>query len=142
MAHRRLEPGALGTQHPDQPIFISAELAQAWWAVSDSNGRPSGCKPDALAAELTAPVSHRTGTCARGQRPLRVLRISLLVGVFFPFSLCLRGGPSSRLPCTFASQPVHFSFRFRAQDSTACCFLAILSLTWPAKSSSTLASRR
>jgi hypothetical protein len=25
-----------------------------WWAVSDLNGRPSGCKPDALTAELTA----------------------------------------------------------------------------------------
>lgn len=25
-----------------------------WWAISDSNGGPSGCKPDALTAELTA----------------------------------------------------------------------------------------
>ena len=29
-----------------------------WWAVSDLNGRPSGCKPDALTAELTARVCH------------------------------------------------------------------------------------
>jgi|SRR5580700_7679897 hypothetical protein len=26
-----------------------------WWAVRDLNTRPSGCKPDALTAELTAP---------------------------------------------------------------------------------------
>ena len=33
-----------------------------WWAVSDLNGRPSGCKPDALTAELTAPrVLDSTG---------------------------------------------------------------------------------
>jgi hypothetical protein len=25
-----------------------------WWAVRDLNTRPSGCKPDALTAELTA----------------------------------------------------------------------------------------
>ena len=25
-----------------------------WWAVQDLNLRPSGCKPDALTAELTA----------------------------------------------------------------------------------------
>jgi hypothetical protein len=25
-----------------------------WWAVSDLNAGPSGCKPDALTAELTA----------------------------------------------------------------------------------------
>jgi integrase len=27
-----------------------------WWAVSDLNAGPSGCKPDALTAELTAHV--------------------------------------------------------------------------------------
>jgi hypothetical protein len=27
-----------------------------WWAVRDLNTRPSGCKPDALTAELTAPA--------------------------------------------------------------------------------------
>ena len=27
-----------------------------WWAVQDLNLRPSGCKPDALTAELTAHV--------------------------------------------------------------------------------------
>src|SRR3989442_14636957 len=37
-----------------------------WWAVSDSNGRPSGCKPDALTAELTAP-HHRTGSAGHRQ---------------------------------------------------------------------------
>ncbi len=37
-----------------------------WWAVSDSNGRPSGCKPDALTAELTAP-HHRSRTVPQRQ---------------------------------------------------------------------------
>ena len=27
-----------------------------WWAVRDLNTRPSGCKPDALTAELTAQI--------------------------------------------------------------------------------------
>jgi hypothetical protein len=31
-----------------------AEKIPDWWAVSDLNGRPPGCKPDALTAELTA----------------------------------------------------------------------------------------
>ena len=30
------------------------EMILDWWAVSDLNGRPPGCKPDALTAELTA----------------------------------------------------------------------------------------
>ena len=28
-----------------------------WWAVRGSNSRPSGCKPDALPTELTAPIN-------------------------------------------------------------------------------------
>src|SRR4029077_8891424 len=33
--------------------------SKTWWAVSDLNAGPSGCKPDALTAELTAHVSRR-----------------------------------------------------------------------------------
>ena len=29
-------------------------MVTGWWAISDLNGGPSGCKPDALTAELTA----------------------------------------------------------------------------------------
>ena len=28
--------------------------AHGWWALSDLNGRPFGCKPNALTAELSA----------------------------------------------------------------------------------------
>ena len=31
-----------------------AGMIPDWWAVRDLNTRPSGCKPDALTAELTA----------------------------------------------------------------------------------------
>jgi hypothetical protein len=29
-------------------------VATQWWALSDLNGRPFGCKPNALTAELSA----------------------------------------------------------------------------------------
>src|SRR6266853_1032949 len=29
-------------------------IASPWWALSDLNGRPFGCKPNALTAELSA----------------------------------------------------------------------------------------
>jgi hypothetical protein len=29
-------------------------VASQWWALSDLNGRPFGCKPNALTAELSA----------------------------------------------------------------------------------------
>src|SRR6266853_6721356 len=29
-------------------------IASQWWALSDLNGRPFGCKPNALTAELSA----------------------------------------------------------------------------------------
>src|SRR6266853_5272599 len=32
--------------------------ASQWWALSDLNGRPFGCKPNALTAELSALTSH------------------------------------------------------------------------------------
>src|SRR5690348_631432 len=35
---------------------IEGRWLRRWWAVSDLNTRPSGCKPDALTAELTARV--------------------------------------------------------------------------------------
>jgi hypothetical protein len=43
-----------------------------WWAVRDLNTRPSGCKPDALTAELTAPrlqILQVTGTDAKRKPP-------------------------------------------------------------------------
>src|SRR2546422_3792151 len=58
----------------DRAAFSPTELrprgneSHGWWAVSDSNGRPSGCKPDALPAELTAPEIHRTGSPNERQR--------------------------------------------------------------------------
>jgi hypothetical protein len=41
--------------------YVPAEdygVAHGWWALSDLNGRPFGCKPNALTAELSAPTSH------------------------------------------------------------------------------------
>src|SRR5882672_6427335 len=44
--------------------------ASQWWALSDLNGRPFGCKPNALTAELSAQpiLLHRTGRGAKRQR--------------------------------------------------------------------------
>src|SRR5260370_40280149 len=59
-----LEPAtsAVTGQRSNQMNYVPAEWAShGWWAVSDSNGGPSGCKPKALTAELTAP-HHRTGS--------------------------------------------------------------------------------
>ncbi len=34
-------------------------LLKGWWTLGDLNPRPSGCKPDALPTELSAPVAVR-----------------------------------------------------------------------------------
>jgi hypothetical protein len=39
------------------PTFL-AKYLNYWWAVTDSNCRPPGCKPGALPAELTALEAH------------------------------------------------------------------------------------
>src|SRR5258708_32036894 len=46
------------------------KLLILWWALSDLNGRPFGCKPNALTAELSAQpiLLHRTGSGAKRQR--------------------------------------------------------------------------
>jgi hypothetical protein len=38
------------------PSVARPSEAQQWWALSDLNGRPFGCKPNALTAELSAPI--------------------------------------------------------------------------------------
>jgi hypothetical protein len=45
-----------------------AEQGEGWWAVSDLNTGPSGCKPDALTAELTALGVHPSEPCTARQR--------------------------------------------------------------------------
>src|ERR1700739_1415781 len=46
--------------------------ASEWWALSDLNGRPFGCKPNALTAELSAhPAFHRTRRGKKRQRTVR-----------------------------------------------------------------------
>jgi hypothetical protein len=42
-------------------------LQSSWWAVTDSNRRPSRCKRDALPAELTALAQALPPRCARWQ---------------------------------------------------------------------------
>ena len=44
------------------------EETHGWWALSDLNGRPFGCKPNALTAELSAQLNDRTGSGAKRQR--------------------------------------------------------------------------
>src|ERR1700722_4263945 len=54
--------------------FVGVSFRFIWWAVTGSNRRPSGCKPDALPTELTAlsaapvfnPLAHQAQS--RGAR--------------------------------------------------------------------------
>src|SRR5713226_3318783 len=55
-----------------------------WWALSDLNGRPFGCKPNALTAELSAPSQFIVqeapgGVNAPPQAPVRVRKALLQV---------------------------------------------------------------
>src|ERR1700675_4197429 len=51
-AHGAYGSGNFRRDHPAMVEIIPAE--GPWWAVTDSNRRPSRCKRDALPAELTA----------------------------------------------------------------------------------------
>jgi hypothetical protein len=57
-----------------------------WWAVQDLNLRPSGCKPDALTAELTAHFCNvRLRDCRVRRNPsarLASILFFLLIGLF------------------------------------------------------------
>ncbi len=44
-----------------------------WWALSDLNGRPFGCKPNALTAELSAHTQFIVQEAARGVNARRIL---------------------------------------------------------------------
>ena len=50
-----LATSAVTGQRSNQLNYVPAVFTD-WWAISDSNGGPSGCKPDALTAELTAHI--------------------------------------------------------------------------------------
>ena len=41
-------------------------VTSQWWALSDLNGRPFGCKPNALTAELSALSQFIVQQAARG----------------------------------------------------------------------------
>ena len=63
-----LATSAVTGQRSNQLNYVPASNA-GWWAVSDLNTGPSGCKPDALTAELTArETTHRNGTRGGRQR--------------------------------------------------------------------------
>jgi hypothetical protein len=50
-----LATSAVTGQRSNQLNYVPAEGCCArWWALSDLNGRPFGCKPNALTAELSA----------------------------------------------------------------------------------------
>ena len=48
-----------------QPTELKG-IASQWWALSDLNGRPFGCKPNALTAELSALSQFIVQEAARG----------------------------------------------------------------------------
>ncbi len=66
-----LEPAtsAVTGQRSNQLNYVPRATSANWWAISDSNGGPSGCKPDALTAELTARTSHRSRSRAPEATP-------------------------------------------------------------------------
>ena len=52
-----LATSAVTGQRSNQLNYVPAVLRYfccEWWALSDLNGRPFGCKPNALTAELSA----------------------------------------------------------------------------------------
>jgi hypothetical protein len=63
-----------------------------WWALSDLNGRPFGCKPNALTAELSALyISNRTGSGKQRQRSPQI--------AFFLSGLLHHGRVIERFKC-------------------------------------------
>src|SRR6267154_4220481 len=68
-------------------VPLKGEASQ-WWALSDLNGRPFGCKPNALTAELSA-LTHssyrkRQEASTRRQMRLFVLGNDFLGLHFYP----------------------------------------------------------
>lgn len=56
-------------QRSNQLNYVPAKgEASQWWALKDLNLRPFGCKPNALTAELSALLNHRTGSRQKRQR--------------------------------------------------------------------------
>ena len=54
-----LATSAVTGQRSNQLNYVPAGEkieSHVWWALSDLNGRPFGCKPNALTAELSAPL--------------------------------------------------------------------------------------
>ena len=50
-----LATSAVTGQRSNQLNYVPTEgESSLWWALSDLNGRPFGCKPNALTAELSA----------------------------------------------------------------------------------------
>src|SRR6266853_3467911 len=47
--------------------------ASQWWALSDLNGRPFGCKPNALTAELSALTQFIVQEAVRGVNARRIM---------------------------------------------------------------------
>ena len=52
--HRRSKQ----SQHRTR-AFLKRAVTKSWWSQPGSNRRPSGCKPDALPAELWPHISNR-----------------------------------------------------------------------------------
>src|SRR5882762_2752386 len=76
--------GELTTVATFQPTELKG-IASQWWALSDLNGRPFGCKPNALTAELSALSQfHRTGSGKRRQRTGQCRNAGLWVALPFP----------------------------------------------------------
>src|SRR6202043_321094 len=88
-----------------------------WWAVRDLNTRPSGCKPDALTAELTA---HRfLLLCVQQTTRLHIFRqIGFWRALIRRYGRWWAGGPAAK---TGEELGCH-TRRGYVWGSWSCCF--------------------
>ena len=87
------------------PLLVALLL---WWALSDLNGRPFGCKPNALTAELSAPTQVIV--------PYGLRSVNAFPHAFPQGELRRRGDSRSTLPSpTLGSSGARYCFRQRGK---------------------------
>src|SRR4249919_3996667 len=89
-------------------------MRNKWWALSDLNGRPFGCKPNALTAELSAPTLVIVQEAAKSVNGVRE------IAFFVPASMH-HGRVSEVLECvllppTGPGQRLRSSLVFRGEE--------------------------
>ena len=68
-------------------------MHKQWWALSDLNGRPFGCKPNALTAELSALTLVIVQEAAKSVNGVRE------IAFFVPGSCIMDASSSSSIEC-------------------------------------------